>query len=186
MNVTGFIGSPNENGTTDFLVSKILEISEKNGHNTSKYNLNSLNIGSCQACRFCAENNYCKIEDDMKKMYDQLDTADVIIVGSPIYYGQVTAQTKLFTDRFYCVFNSNKSFKGKKAILVYTQGNSDTSAYEEYTNHDTRYLYEFMDLEVIGKLIAGGLHGIEELTGDKISKEKKEIIKEAEKLGNII
>ncbi|OQD59032.1 flavodoxin-like protein [Methanobrevibacter arboriphilus JCM 13429 = DSM 1125] len=106
-----------------------------------------------------------------------MEDADYIIIGSPIYFGEVTAQTKLFTDRFYSIYNNkNRNVDGKKVILIYTQGNPDAKVYEEYTKNQKAFLYDFMNFDVVNTLIAAGIHSKEDLN------QKNEILKEAENI----
>lgn len=64
------------------------------------------------------EGNDCKVaDDDRAAIIEDLLTADAIIFASPIYYGQMTAQGKLITDRFYSVSaNPAKSFVDKNVF----------------------------------------------------------------------
>ncbi len=178
MKIIGFSGSPRKNGSTTTLIKRILKKAEENNHETSICYLNDFNINPCQACNYCSENEGCDLDDDMKDLHETLDKADLAIIGSPIYYGQFSAQTKLFTDRFYSVFNSKtRNFNDKKAILIYTQGNPDPKIYEAFVEHVKKYLYELMGFNVVNTFIASGLHSKEELL------QKKEILNEADKIG---
>lgn len=177
MKILGFSGSPNKNGSTATLINKILNKAEENNHEINFYSLNDLNINPCQDCGYCKENEGCDLDDAMNNINNEIESADYIVVGSPIYYGEVSAQTKLFTDRFYSVFNSKtRNFDGKKTILVYTQGNPDPKTYEPYSEHQKTYLYNFMGFDVVNTLLAAGIHSKEDLL------EKEEIIKEAENI----
>ena len=178
MKIVGFSGSPRKNGSTNALIKRILKKTEENDHDTHMYHLNDFNINPCQACHYCVENEGCDLDDDINELHKALSNADYIVVGSPIYYGEVSAQTKLFTDRFYSIYNSQtKNFKGKKAILVYTQQNPDPKTYESYTQHEKRFVYETMDFDVVNILIAAGLSSKDDLF------EKEEILNEADNIG---
>jgi len=177
MKVISFSGSPRKNGSINELIKRISKKAQENDHNTSIYYLNDLNINPCQACKYCAENEGCDLDDDMNNLYNELEYSDIVVIASPIYYGEVSAQTKLFTDRFYSIFNSKtKSFKGKKVVLIYTQGNPDSKIYEEYVSHQKKFLYEFMDFEVISTLIAAGINSKQDLL------EKEEILSEIDNI----
>lgn len=177
MKVIGFSGSPNKNGSTSTIINKILNKTEENNHDTAFYSLNDLNINPCQDCGYCKENENCDLDDDMNNLHNEIKNADYVIIGSPIYYGEVSSQTKLFTDRFYSVFNSKtKNFDDKKVILVYTHGNPNPTTYESYAKHQKDHLYNFMNFDVVNILIAAGIHSKEDLL------QKEEIIKEAENI----
>lgn len=178
MKILGFSGSPNKDGSTATLINKILNKAEENSHITNFYSLNDLNINPCQDCGYCKENERCDLDDDMNQLNEEIESSDYIVVGSPIYYGEVSAQTKLFTDRFFSIFNSKtRNFDGKKAILIYSQGNPDPKTYESYSEHQKNFLYNFMGFDVVNTLLAAGVHSKEDLL------EKEEIIKEAENIG---
>ena len=101
MRVIGFVGSPRENGNTAVLVRRILEGATAAGAETDVFYINNLNIKGCQACMYCKSHDTCKQEDDMILLIEEIKRADRIIVGSPIYIGFVSGQTKIFLDRLY-------------------------------------------------------------------------------------
>jgi len=178
MKIIGFSGSPRKNGSTNALMKRILKKAEANDHDTSMYHLNDFNINPCQACRYCSENEGCDLDDEVNKLHKVLCNADYVIIGSPIYFGEVSAQTKLFTDRFFSIFNSKtKTLEGKKAILVYTQGDPNPELYEDYIEHVKKHLYEFLGFEVLNVLIAAGISSKDELFA------KEEIVSEADNIG---
>jgi multimeric flavodoxin WrbA len=43
----------------------------------------------------------CVINDDMQILYDGIEHADALVLGSPIYMGQISALAKIFTDRLF-------------------------------------------------------------------------------------
>ncbi|MGL6298782.1 MAG: NAD(P)H-dependent oxidoreductase [Methanobacteriaceae archaeon] len=180
MKVVGFVGSPKRNGTTDFLVSKILDKAEENGAEIAKYNIHNEKISPCQGCLYCTKHNKCTINDGMQDLYKELLSADAIVIGTPIYFGQATGQTRAFTDRFYAIHqNPDKLFAGKKLIQVYTQLMSDENTYAEYAQHEADMLYGFVGFDVLGRVIAPGLE-------DGIGSIKEETIKKAEDLANLL
>jgi multimeric flavodoxin WrbA len=88
---------------TDTLVREALRGAESEGASTEILYLNRLDIRPCQACRKHPAPNHCFFFDDMQKVYEMLENADGIILGSPIYYGTVSAQTKRMIDRANCL-----------------------------------------------------------------------------------
>jgi len=98
MKVIGLVGSPRE-GSTKFLVSLALQECEKLGLETELVHLAKMNIAPCSACDRCRKGGKCAINDDFQKAADKLEKADGIIIGSPVYFGCVSAQLKAFMDR---------------------------------------------------------------------------------------
>ena len=97
--VVGILGSPRRGGNTETLLDSALAGAAEAGHSTAKIVLNDLSIRPCQNCGFCGKNGRCWIEDDMQTLYPILDVAPRIIVAAPIFFTNVSAQTKLMVDR---------------------------------------------------------------------------------------
>ena len=95
-------GSPRSNGST----AKVLNvISEKmiSGYSTEIINLGELKISHCKACMNCKKTGVCAINDDMTPLYEKIRDADVLIFGTPVYFGAETGLFKNFLDRMYAM-----------------------------------------------------------------------------------
>ena len=118
MKVLGLVGSPRRGGNTDLLVAEILAGAAENGFETEKMHLYPLRIEVCVDCKVCKKGNYtCAHKDDMPKLNQKLEAADVIVFGTPLYWYGPTAKMKLLLDRLR-PFISSKRLNGKRAILV--------------------------------------------------------------------
>jgi multimeric flavodoxin WrbA len=111
--VCGIIGSPVKNGNVDLLVSEVLRGARSKGAHTHKVYLNDLCIKPCQSCGTDPRPEYCIIHDDMDTVYAELESCDSIVLGSPVYFDSVTAQTKLMIDRCNCLRPCVKRPNGK-------------------------------------------------------------------------
>ncbi|BAW28938.1 Multimeric flavodoxin WrbA [Methanosarcina thermophila] len=160
--VLGLVGSPNINGNTAKLVNAILEGAAENGAEKVIYNLGSLNIKGCDACCKCQESGCCPIDDDMQEIYQQIQTADMIVLGSPVYMWQMTAQTKLLIDRMTAFLKPNFSSRldNKKLILVFSQGSPDRDAFKPYFKYTAGLLY-YLGFDVLDTVIAAGTDKLE-------------------------
>ena len=103
LKVCGIIGSPKKNGNVDILVSQVLKGASSQGAETCKVYLNDLQIKPCQSCGVDPHPKYCLFEDDMKTIYTLLQSCGAIVLGSPVYFDTVSAQTKLMIDRCNCL-----------------------------------------------------------------------------------
>jgi len=103
MKICGIIGSPKKKGNVDLLVSQMLKGASSKGAETHKIYLNNMRIKPCQSCGVDPYPKYCLFEDDMKEVYDALQSCDVMVLGSPVYFDTVSAQTKLMIDRCNCL-----------------------------------------------------------------------------------
>jgi multimeric flavodoxin WrbA len=111
MKVLGISGSPRIGGNTDILLDKILEGAESKGASTEKVILNTLKFSPCQECENIRDDGTCIVEDDMQPVYKKIEQADVIILGSPIFFGSLSAQTKMMIDRFQCAWRAKYILK---------------------------------------------------------------------------
>jgi multimeric flavodoxin WrbA len=89
----------------------------------------------------------------MQKLYGALEHADALVLGSPIYMGQMSAQTKIFTDRLFAQISprfsphyKEKAVK-KKLILVFTQGNPDAGIFQVYFDY-TKHIFQLLEFDV--------------------------------------
>lgn len=167
MNITGISGSPTGGSSTDILVGTILEGAAANHVRTRFVRLNEKNILPCQACGISPEPDYCFFHDDMAELYSLMEKSEGIVLGSPIYFDSVSAQTKLFIDRTNCLRPVDFSiedktvfkeplFKGKKGGIVIVggeQGSFDT------TLRTARGFFLWAGMEIVFELkyIASGI-----------------------------
>jgi len=100
-------GSPRENGNTDILLKELVK-GIKDGNKkieVEEIYLRTLNIHPCR-----------DVNDDMQKLYEKLQYADYVILGSPIFFYSVTAQTKAMIDRSQALWAKKYLLKQKKTI----------------------------------------------------------------------
>ena len=99
MNVLALNGSPRRNGNTEILLEEALRGARDAGAFLKTHRLNPLTLTPCQQCGGCDESAHCVLVDDMRAIYDDIVTADRIIVASPIFFFSVSGQTKVMIDR---------------------------------------------------------------------------------------
>jgi multimeric flavodoxin WrbA len=102
MQVVGIVASPRKLMNTDTIVQRILDGCQESGVSVGKIYLNDLEIQACQACK-TADGSGCVYQDDMEQIYEVLETADGLVLGTPVYYNTVSSQMKLMIDRCYCL-----------------------------------------------------------------------------------
>lgn len=115
MNVLGINGSPRIGGNTDILLDKVLEGARSKGAQIEKVVLNTLKFSPCQECEEIRDNGTCIIEDGLQPLYRKVEEIDAIILASPIFFGSLSAQTKMMIDRFQCAWRAK--YMSKKDIF---------------------------------------------------------------------
>ena len=101
-------GSPVEGSSTDILLQRVEKslvdhLPPEVETESVWVKINNLRFDSCQACGEAPVDGFCLLEDDLDSVYDELAESDCILIGTPIYFDTVSAQTKLFIDRCNCM-----------------------------------------------------------------------------------
>ena len=164
MNIIAFNASPRENGNTAWIINKILEGAKENGAETRIFHSGKLNIKPCIGCLCCKKGGQeCIIRDDMQKLYKKIKDADALILGSPVYMGQMSGQAKIFTDRLFAHFSprfsphfKEGSVKKKRLLLVFDQGNPDAEKFRAYFDY-TRSMFQMLEFDVPEVQVVAGL-----------------------------
>jgi multimeric flavodoxin WrbA len=169
MKVIGFSGSPRKNANTDRLVLQVLAGAKEQGAETSFFRVADLNIRGCTSCYYCKSHDTCSIRDDMQSLYKELYAADAVVIGSPVYMGQMTGQTKIFMDRLLPLLNADFSTRLKKRpslVLAFTQGQPDTGMFMPYIE-STKRVFGFMGFSPKDILVAGATRQPEDIDKQK-------------------
>jgi len=102
MRVIGFNGSPRKDGNTFILINYVLRELEKEGIKTELVQLSEKEIHGCIACYKCFENKdkRCAVKTDAANEYiEKIINADGIVLGSPVYFIDITPEMKALIDR---------------------------------------------------------------------------------------
>jgi multimeric flavodoxin WrbA len=180
MKVIGFTGSPRSESNSGILVEEMLKGSSDAGAHTKIFNLTDMDIAPCKACMHCKVNEgVCATDDDMQEIYKELKEADAFIVGSPLYFGEMSAQTKPFIDRLFAFYIPDSEVNSKKNMaFVFSQGNPDQDTFSEYYNY-MQTIFE-MAYNVVDVLVSCG----NQLPGDV--KNKTDVLENARNIGKKI
>ena len=117
MKVLGIVGSPRKGGNTEIMVEEALAAAREAGAETEIVLVADKKIEGCDSCRTCFETDKCKIKDDMQPLYEQMEAADAIILGTPVYFHNVSAQLKAIMDRTFVLLIKTR-LKGKVAAPI--------------------------------------------------------------------
>ena len=102
MKVLGINGSARKDGNTAILIRKVFEVLEDQGIETEMIQLSGEHIRGCRACGLCRTNKdgKCIIDDDIvNEMVGKMSEADGIILGSPVYFSNISPEMKALIDR---------------------------------------------------------------------------------------
>lgn len=162
MKIIGFNASPRKNGSTSFAVDHILKGAAERGAETQLFHFGTMDIGPCRGCLACKKGDRgCILMDDMQQIYPAIEQADALVLGAPVYMGQMNSQAKIFVDRLFAQVSPRFSphYKEravkKKLVLVFTQGNPDASRFQPYYDY-TRKMFEILEFDVKDVFVVTG------------------------------
>ncbi len=119
----GISGSPKK-GATDFIVQEALRYAkEKYGAETEYFSAMGKKLNFCIHCDYCIrEKKGCIHEDDMAQVYEKLKWADVLMIGTPVYQGTLSGQTKVIIDRCRAIAAQKPNFILNKPCAALATG----------------------------------------------------------------
>lgn len=117
MNVIGFSsGVTGRVSNVDRIVTAILD---QSGADSEFVKLTDLSYSGCKGCvQLCAEPQVCLLEDDLLPYYQKVKEADAVVVGSPVYMGDVNAAVIGFIERFFGFRHVTHAIRRLPFILV--------------------------------------------------------------------
>ena len=104
MKIVVINASPRKRGNTAELCKNVIKGAQDNGADVEFFNLYSYNLKGCMSCFAChlkknIENPLCFWRDDLKEILKKCLEADAIVLGTPIYYGSISAYAQAFLER---------------------------------------------------------------------------------------
>lgn len=128
MKVIAISSSPRKGGNSDVLCDEFLKGAAEKGHETKKIRLAEKKIAPCLACYGCLDSHICVRADDMADIFEELKSADVIVLASPVYFYSVCGQMKVMIDR--CLVD-HQSLKDKIFYFIVTAADPQHTAANE-------------------------------------------------------
>ena len=163
MKVLILLGSPRKNGNTELLLKKIMQGIEQAHCSWELIRLPELDIHPCIGCGTCEKEGICIFKDDMQNLYERISQADRIIIGSPIYFYNVTAQTKAFIDRCQALWSRKYILKqpigsnpDRRGYLVSVSATRGERIFEG-AKLTAQYVFDAMNCTYAGDLLVRGM-----------------------------
>ena len=176
-------GSPRKNGSTSKILNEISHALHENGFDISQHFINDLEIGYCGGHKTCEITGACIQHDDVQKVVNDMFSAQLVVVASPSYWGDITGQLKVFIDRCtpYCNTNPARISKanGTKGIAVAIRAGSNKSENENLV-HTIEHFLGHLDIPLLAGFTAEGINTPDDLEG------KAEVLKDAFNFGKSI
>ena len=139
MKVLALNGSPRKNGNTATLLEKVLSPLIEAGWETETVQIGGQKIQGCRGCLKCAEkkNRRCVFDNDiLNGVLEKMLAADAMILGTPCYFTDMSAEMKALVDRAgFVAFVNGGLFQGKIGAAVVAAGRGGATHAFDSINH---------------------------------------------------
>ena len=176
MKILAIVGSSRLKGNTNYLVDVALREAKNLGAKTEKVILSQYEVNPCQGHDSCGSSDVCVQKDDTGWILEKFCEADGVIIATPVYYYNVSAQLKAFIDRNYFLYMHDKKPQAKVVGLIVI---AESSGIED-TLHA---LNQFLD-ETFAKKKVFTVSGYAGRCGDVMNNAK--LVQDAKDLGRQI
>jgi multimeric flavodoxin WrbA len=117
MHAVAISGSPRKQGNTEMLLQRCLDGLAAKGIPGQLISLRDKTIKGCRACNGCVRNKdklCCTKDDDFQPVFEAMRAADIILVGSPVYFGSAAPELMALLDRAGYVARANGNLFSRK------------------------------------------------------------------------
>ena len=127
-------GSPRRNGCTARALEEVEKTLHEEGIETETVLVGNKDIRGCIACRSCASTGKCIFDDIVNEIAPKFESADGIIIGTPVYYAGSNGTILSLLDRLFFSTHFDKSMKVGACVISSRRAGS-TSAYDEVNKY---------------------------------------------------
>ncbi len=119
-------GSPRKNGATAKVLARMRDRLILNDKvEVEIVNVSDLDLVYCNGCSSCYKKGYCYLKDDLEDLSQKMSEADALVLASPVYVSNVSAQMKNVIDRGHFVIE--QLLHGKYGFALITYENAGAS-----------------------------------------------------------
>ena len=172
MLVLGLQGSPRKKGNSKFLLEMFMKTAENMGARSHIVDVTRKNIIPCKEYVVCEKKGYCPIEDDVRdEIYPLLRQAEVVVLATPIFFYNMTAQLKAVVDRCQTFWARKYILKLKdpganlrRGFLLSVAATRGKNLFEGL-NLTTQYFFDAIGAKFEGSLTYRGIEGPKDMAG---------------------
>ena len=172
MLVLGLQGSPRKKGNTNFLLHTYMKAAENLGARTLTLDVTRKNIIPCKEFVVCEKKGFCPIDDDVRdEIYPLLRQAEVVVLATPIFFYNMTAQLKAVIDRCQTFWARKYKLKlkdpgaGMRRGFLLAVGATRGKNLFEGLNLTAQYFFDAIGAEFEGSLTYRGIEGPKDMAG---------------------
>ena len=155
-------GSPRRGGNTDILLGRFTDGAKSEGAYIETIIINEKKILPCAEIYYCRKNGNCVINDDMKDIFEELISEDIVVLASPIFFYHVSAYAKALIDRCQSLWvrkyelNQDIPFKGRKGVFFSVAASKGKRLFDG-AKLTVRYFFDVIGVEYAAELLVRGV-----------------------------
>ncbi len=147
-------GSPRARGNTFLALTEVARTLEAEGVEAEIVHIGTRPVQGCVACGKCAETGRCIFPDELyKTLREKVETADGLIVGSPVYYGGPAGSLCAILDRLFYSSGRFLAYKPAAAVAVCRRGGA-SATFDRLNKYFT-----IMNMPVVSSQYWNSVHG---------------------------
>jgi len=120
-------GSPHPKGCTATALMEMIPVFSSAGIETELIQVGNKDIRGCVSCGSCGKTGKCVFDDLVNEVAAKFETADGLVVGSPVYYGSPNGTILAFMDRLFYSTPFSKHMKVGAAVVSARRGGNTAS-----------------------------------------------------------
>lgn len=163
MKITLLQGSPHKQGSSNILAEQFRAGAQSAGHKVVLFDTAQAQISPCRACEYCHTKGggNCFQKDDMERLKELILSSEMLVIATPLYFFNMSAQTKTAIDRMYAFLDQMASRVKKMALLV--AANNPNPHIMDCIVANYLSIVNFLGVQNAGMVLAAGC-GTPELT----------------------
>lgn len=192
MNIVTLLGSPRPKGNSTTIANAFIKTAEKLNADVQTFALNKLSYKACQACETCKTKlDHCVLKDDLTQVLEAVQQADILVLASPVYFADISAQLKTFIDRCFSFLSypevnedatrmepypdGNRLAPNKQVVLILTQNQPDELFADLAVKYDLIFQFiGFKEIHVIRGCNLGAADDIKTKSRDDLIEQAEE------------
>ena len=115
-------GSPKVKGNTALALENMAQVFAEQGIEAEIIQVGNQPVRGCIACNGCGKTGKCVFDDIVNEVGSKLESADGIVVGSPVYYASANATLIAFLDRLFYSTHVNLRMKVGASVVIARRG----------------------------------------------------------------
>lgn len=150
-------------GNSDILADAAAKGAVNAGHEVEKIGLINKSMAFCTGCLACQKSGRCVFHDDADEITSKIQTADVVIFATPVYYYCMSGQMKTMLDRANPLFVADYTFRD--IYLLMSAADTDETAAEGTVKALEGWVSCFEKARFAGTVFGGGADAAGDIAG---------------------